>query len=40
MLLYFVLEDISSLSKFRKTEDKDRIVVNIKKILDNFVKNS
>lgn len=40
MLLYFVLEDISSLPKFRKTEDKDRIVVNIKKILDNFVKNS
>lgn len=40
MLLYFVLEDISSLPKFRKTEDKDRIVVNSKKILDNFVKNS
>lgn len=40
MLLYFVLEDISSLPKFRKIEDKDRIVVNSKKILDNFVKNS
>ena len=36
MLVYWVLDNFELLPRFRNNEEKERIVINCKKILDSF----